>query len=125
MLRTPQSRMDILTPEEISSINRSSELVRKYSEVIDRESAYEILGGKIARMEKDAAGRAAEEAERKEWERRERENGRGGERERYPQRTYTTRRSSGRSVEGQVVKVLTSATFIRGIFGVLSKVLKK
>jgi len=34
MLRTPESRMDILTPDEISSINRSSDLVRKYSQVI-------------------------------------------------------------------------------------------
>jgi len=121
MLRAPQSRMDILNPEEITSITRSSEIVGKYRQVIDRESAYEILGEKIARMEKEAA----DEADRKEWERRDRENERRGERERYPQQRYTTRRSSSRSPQDQVVKVLTSATFIRGVFGILSKILRK
>lgn len=113
MLRTPQSRMDILTPAEISEINRSSQLVQKYSKAIDRESAYEILGEKIARMEKDASAEA---------QRKQSDMGRGGERERYPQRSYTTR-SSSRSAQGQVVKVLTSATFLRGVFGILKKVL--
>jgi DNA helicase HerA-like ATPase len=47
MVRAPQSRMDILAPEEIDSINRSSQLVSKYNQVIDRESAYEILNDKI------------------------------------------------------------------------------
>lgn len=131
MLRAPKSRMDILAPDEISAINRASELVSKYSEIIDRDSAYEILGRKIARVEEEEA----REAERKEWEKREaeRQNDRGGrgewekrgwgEREKYPRRTYTQRRS--RSAKDPVVKVLTSATFIRGVFGVLSKVLKK
>lgn len=113
MLRSPRSRMDILTNSEISEINRSSDLVRKYSQEIDRESAYELLGRKIEKIERDEA----EEAERK----RERENGRRGERERYPQ----SGRRTSRSAQGQVVKVLTSATFIRGVFGVLSKVLRK
>jgi hypothetical protein len=40
MLRAPMSRMDILTESEIQEINSKSKLVRKYSEVIDRESAY-------------------------------------------------------------------------------------
>lgn len=97
MLRTPHSRMDILTPAEISSINRSSELVGKYSSVIDRESAYEILGEKIARLGKEAAAQE----------------------ERIPQRTT----ASGRRRQDPVVKVLTSATFIRGVFGILKKVL--
>lgn len=117
LLRTPQSRMDILTASEISEINRSSDLVRKYSQEIDRESAYELLGRKIEKIERDQA----DEAERKEWEKREKESGRRGERERYPQ----SGRRASRSAQGQVVKVLTSATFIRGVFGVLSKVLRK
>ncbi|MDQ1297240.1 MAG: double-strand break repair helicase HerA and related ATPase, partial [Bacteroidota bacterium] len=44
MMRAPMSRMDILTPDEISSINKSSALVARYNQTIDRESAYEILG---------------------------------------------------------------------------------
>ncbi|HLP72901.1 MAG TPA: helicase HerA-like domain-containing protein [Bacteroidales bacterium] len=121
MLRAPQSRMDILTPAEISEINRSSQLVQKYSRLVDRESAYEILGERIARMEKDAAEEADRQAREKERGRMgEWESGRRGERERYPQRSYTTRRSSRTA---PVVKVLTSATFIRGVMGILKKVL--
>ena len=47
LLRAPQSRMDILTDSEIDAILRKSSLLKKYNEVIDRESAYEILNGKI------------------------------------------------------------------------------
>ncbi|MEZ4989883.1 MAG: helicase HerA-like domain-containing protein [Saprospiraceae bacterium] len=47
MLRAPQSRMDVLTPAEIKSILQKSYLAKKYNEVIDRESAYEILTEKI------------------------------------------------------------------------------
>jgi len=43
MFRAPASRMDILSPEEIDQLIDRSELVRIYNEVIDRESAYEIL----------------------------------------------------------------------------------
>jgi hypothetical protein len=37
------SRMDILTESEIQEINSKSKLVKKKSELIDRDSAYEIL----------------------------------------------------------------------------------
>jgi hypothetical protein len=47
MMRAPQSRMDILTDKEIDALIRESRLIHKYSEVIDRDSAYEILQGKI------------------------------------------------------------------------------
>jgi hypothetical protein len=109
--------MDILTPDEIALINRSSDLVRKYSQIIDRESAYEILGRKVEAIEKGKA----DEASRKEWEKQrsdEWERGRVGERAR---RTTTTR--SRRISVSPVVKVLTSATFIRGMMGILKKVM--
>lgn len=48
MLRAPQSRMDVLTDQEIEKLLRGSYLVQKYNEVVDRESAYEILQEKIA-----------------------------------------------------------------------------
>jgi uncharacterized protein len=112
MLRAPVSRMDILTPAEISSINRSSVLVQKYSQTLDRESAYEILGKKVSDIEKEKA----DEAARKEWEK-----GRGGDWGSQPART--TSRST-RTPQDQMVKVLTSATFIRGVFGILKKVMK-
>lgn len=46
-LRAPQSRMDILSEGEIGSILRQSSIKHKYDEVIDRESAYEILTAKL------------------------------------------------------------------------------
>lgn len=48
MMRPPASRMDILTPAEIDSIVNKSELVPVYNEVINRQSAYEILNGVVA-----------------------------------------------------------------------------
>jgi uncharacterized protein len=118
MLRTPVSRMDILTAEEITSINSSSELVRKYSETIDRESAYEILSGKVDSAKIKAK---ADEAEQEEWEKR-----RAGEHEMTQQRVprQPAYRSTSRSPQDEMVKVLTSATFIRGVFGILKKVMK-
>lgn len=104
MLRAPVSRMNILTPDEIRSINGSSVLVQKYSQVIDRESAYEILNGKVSSIQKQAG------------------RGRGGEGERQPQRSTSGR--SSKTPQDQMVKVLTSATFIRGVFGILKKVMK-
>lgn len=47
LLCAPRSRMDILTPEEIDNNVRTSRLFNKYKDVIDRESAYEILTKKL------------------------------------------------------------------------------
>jgi hypothetical protein len=47
LMRAPESRMDILTPTEIDHLIDRSDLARKYNQVIDRESAYEILTEKI------------------------------------------------------------------------------
>ncbi len=47
MLRAPQSRMDVLTNDEINTVLIDSKLILKYNDPIDRESAYEILGEKI------------------------------------------------------------------------------
>jgi uncharacterized protein len=113
MLRTPVSRMDILTGSEIDSINNSSVLVQKYKETIDRDSAYEILGRKVSDIEKEKA----DEAARKEWEK-----GRSGEMQTQPY--GTSRGRSANTPQDQMVKVLTSATFIRGVFGILKKVMK-
>lgn len=47
LLCAPRSRMDILSEVEIDAITAKSKLVRKYDEMIDAESAYEILGKKL------------------------------------------------------------------------------
>ncbi|MGL4630575.1 MAG: helicase HerA-like domain-containing protein, partial [Leadbetterella sp.] len=43
----PSSRMDVLTDEELEDIVSESEIAEKYNEVVDRESAYEILNEKL------------------------------------------------------------------------------
>ncbi len=47
MMLTPQSRMDVLTVSEIDALVSKSKLVPKYNQVVDRESAYEILTEKL------------------------------------------------------------------------------
>lgn len=47
MLCTPRSRMDVLQQTEIDAINAKSKLVAKYNQVIDSQSAYEILTAKL------------------------------------------------------------------------------
>tara|TARA_R110002051_G_scaffold319139_2_gene402758 strand:- start:1570 stop:3129 length:1560 start_codon:yes stop_codon:yes gene_type:complete len=103
MLRAPMSRMDVLTDSELKSVIDNSKLVRKYNDVVDRESAYEILGAKIERAE--IAAEETKEREEKETVRRK----------------TTTRRSTR---QDPLVKVLTSATFIRGVLGILKKVMR-
>jgi hypothetical protein len=61
MLRAPQSRMDVLTPDEISQIVNFSSLVKKYNQVMDRESAFEILSEKIKTAPAAAASAPAQE----------------------------------------------------------------
>ncbi|NNF83438.1 MAG: DUF853 family protein [Flavobacteriaceae bacterium] len=106
MMRAPMSRMDVLSPSELANLYNDSKLVLKYNEEIDRESAYEMLNEKIKK---------AEEVKAKEEERSEKEK----------ERKKTTRRKSSGSYKRQnpVVKVLTSATFIRAVFGILKKVM--
>lgn len=105
MMRAPMSRMDVLTDSEISEINAKSKLVRKYSEEIDRESAYEILAKKIEEANQQAEAQAEEENKTEERK--------------------SSDPSTASVIGKSVVKVVTSATFIRGVFGVLSKMFKR
>jgi len=104
MMRAPMSRMDVLNETEIAEINANSKLVRKYNEEVDRESAYEMLTKKIetANQQAEAAQETQQEEKRKSSE---------------PSTTEVIGKS--------VVKVVTSATFIRGVFGVLNKLFRK
>lgn len=47
LMRPPLSRIGVLSPDELNSIIDTSEIKEKYQEIIDRDSAYEILTGKI------------------------------------------------------------------------------
>jgi DNA helicase HerA-like ATPase len=48
LLCAPRSRMGALTPDELQAVVSRSELAQKYNTTLDPQSAYEILGGKIA-----------------------------------------------------------------------------
>jgi len=104
LLCAPRSRMDILTPAEIDEIIAGSKIAAKYNEVIDRESALEILNKKI---EEHSAEQQKEEAEKVE-----------------------AKTKSGKTEKSTVEKVLTSTTarqvgrtvareVTRGLLGVL------
>lgn len=47
MLGAPQSRMDVLSQDEMNKLINTSYLVKKYNEEMDRESAFEILNAKL------------------------------------------------------------------------------
>ena len=108
MLRAPMSRMDVLSPTEISECITKSKLAKKYNEVIDRESAYEILTKKI----EQAQIIATKEEEKKQKEKEAKKSSRSSS-------------STSNTVTKGIVKVLTSATFIRGAMGLLLKMMKK
>ena len=55
MLLSPRSRMDILTDAEITSVVAASKITAKYNQVIDNESAYEILTQKLEDAAKNTA----------------------------------------------------------------------
>ncbi|WP_310379901.1 helicase HerA-like domain-containing protein [Flavobacterium sp.] len=103
MMRAPMSRMDILTESEIHEINSKSKLVKKYSELIDRESAYEMLNKKITVAEQEVEA----------------------DEEKAAQKEADAGPSTASVVGKSVLKVLTSATFIRGAFSVLTKMFRK
>src|SRR5690606_24428297 len=54
LLRSPISRMNVLSEQEIDKLVRESPLIEKYNQQIDRPSALEILAAKIDRAEKEA-----------------------------------------------------------------------
>ncbi|WP_445747132.1 helicase HerA-like domain-containing protein [Polaribacter sp.] len=115
LLRAPMSRMDVLTDKELAEVINNSKIIHKYNQEIDRESAYELLNNKI-----ESSILAAEKAKREEEFQKEREK---FEKEKAKQasKPTTTRRSTA---QDPLVKVLTSATFVRAVFGVLGKLMK-
>jgi DNA helicase HerA-like ATPase len=66
MLCSPRSRMDILSDAEIDQLVATSRIATKYNEVIDSQSAYEILTDKLQEAAEKAETQKQEEAQRKE-----------------------------------------------------------
>jgi len=106
MMRAPMSRMDILTDAELEALISNSKLAKKYNKDIDRESAYEMLNEKIDKAEAEAE----KERLKKEKEKK----------KKAASKKKTSRKRSSR--QNPILKVLTSATFIRGVFQILKKI---
>ncbi|MCP3927596.1 MAG: DUF853 family protein [Bacteroidetes bacterium] len=115
LLRAPQSRMDILSEKEIDDIVRDSYLRKKYNEIIDRDSAYEILTDKI---------QAAKEYEHQEMLREQREQASKSRSSRSRSRkkqkstfekiiSNTTTRQIGRTIARELTRGLLGALGVR------------
>lgn len=107
MLRAPMSRMDILTPTEIDEVLKTSSLMGKYNKPVDRESAYEMLTDKIKVAKEETQKEKAKE-----------------QRKAVEKKSTRSSTSSGKSPTDHILKVLTSATFIRGVMSILNKAFK-
>lgn len=101
LLRAPMSRMDILNDQELKELIDNSQLSSKYNKIVDRESAYEILTRKIEISQREEVQKQAKEDQSKQQK--------------------TSRKSTRMN---PVIKVLTSATFIRGVMGILKKAMR-
>jgi uncharacterized protein len=93
MLCAPQSRMDTITPDELAGVVSSSSIANKYNEVINRDSALEMLNAKIAGHQK-----ASQEAGEKQQD--------------EPQRSE---KSSSKKEEPGFVEGLTKNTMVRQV----------
>ena len=105
LLRAPQSRMDVLSKGEIDDILSKSDIIDKYNEVIDRESAYEVLKGKI----ENAQEKENQEELKKEQEKAKKATSRSRRKEKS-----TFEKVAGSSVGKTVVREVT-----RGLLGAL------
>ncbi|HSC54685.1 MAG TPA: helicase HerA-like domain-containing protein [Phnomibacter sp.] len=65
MLQAPRSRMDVLTDAEVQNMVAGSKLAKKYNEVVDSESAYEILTAKLEEAAEKTKVEVEEKAEQK------------------------------------------------------------
>ncbi|HTE26766.1 helicase HerA-like domain-containing protein [Flavitalea sp.] len=108
MLVPPRSRMDVLSDMEIDSLVSGSKLAKKYAEVEDTHSAYEILNAKLEEAAQIASEKAAEKEAQK----------------------TVAKKSSGRAEKSTLEKVLDNSvtrqigrtattTIVRGLLGAL------
>ncbi len=104
MLRAPQSRMDVLTNREIEAIVRQSQLIGKYNELVDRDSAYEILSEKIEI--------AIQESHQEEL-RKQREKGRRSSRRQKSTAERILNSSAGRTIVREVTRGILGAFGLR------------
>lgn len=89
LMRAPNSRMDVLTDEEVSAVLKQSKISAKYNKEIDSESAYELLNEKLEE--------AAEEKEEKATEKK-------------AEKAAPKKKASRRKEKGTLETILTSPT---------------
>src|SRR6185295_8482219 len=102
MMCSPRSRMDVLTDAEIDAVISKSKIAGKYNQVIDSQSAYEILTGKL----NEAAEKTEEIKKQKEEEKQ----------------TKTTTKKEKGFFDDPVVKSMTRTagnTIVRSLLGAL------
>ena len=109
MMTSPRSRMDILSENEIDSLVRKSKLTAKYNQVMDGESAYEILSAKIERAEKATEQEKANNT-------RQLSTNTSGRR----QQKSTIEQILGSAAAKQAIRTI-STSVVRGLFGMLMK----
>lgn len=123
----PKSSFDVMTDGELQSLVQASPFQSKYSQPIDRESAYEKLATKV--LGEEAATKEAELA--KEREKAEKEAAKAAERDRI-EAERLARRSTGGRQRKTVVEKATDAfistavrtigrELVRGLLGSLRK----
>jgi uncharacterized protein len=111
MLCAPESRMDTISSDELKAILSKSSIATKYNQVLDRDSAYEMLSKKI-----EVATQQAEEVKQAEVKAKE-------ESKRQKEEPSTiekiTDNSLVKTVGREITKELTRG--ILGIFGIKSR----
>ncbi len=107
MLRAPMSRMDVLTDGELKELLNTSKLIPKYNEVIDRQSAYEMLTEKIEVANKEEAREKVQK-----------------EKEAVRKTSSSRSTSSQRRTSNPWLKTLSSPTVIRSVLGILGKMMR-
>lgn len=130
LMAPPESRMDIITDAEKQQLLLQSALYQKYKQHINRESAYEILNGKmeaaVAEKERQEAAELHQkqlEAQRKEMEKQQKERERqqrAEERQSGPSFDDVFTKTMKRQVSTTIVRELT-----RGFLGILKSSFKK
>lgn len=122
MMAPPESRMDVITPEEKKAILQQSALFYKYNQEIDRNSAYEILTQKMEAAELQQQQIEAREAQQKELERQQKEAARAARS--APKAGPTFEDVFTRTVKRQVSNTLVRE-ITRGFLGILKSSFKR
>jgi DNA helicase HerA-like ATPase len=112
LLRAPQSRMDVLTDDEMDQIVDKSFIVKKYNEVIDIETAHEILTSKMDQIRQ-------EQEEAAEIEQREKEREVLEKQEKAAQKSRSNEKSNFEKVISSPLGRTLAKELSRGLLGVL------